>query len=628
MASDDPRDPILWTAHAQALSQVEHLRRTVLAARYADDAAELLTVSAERAALASMDAGRADTVAAAVREGAACGAAAALCASRRGGSARVRFAEGIARDFPVGGNAGWQAPRWSLAAALASCADDAAALETITHPLAVQAAQESAEVADPFWTPFCIALAALYRGEDAAAASLLREALERLAPARLRIADPTWVARTRAPLLRFALALAESGQTAGTASIASTTSAASTASTDAPRHLLIEALAEHSRHYGSGDGRGESVGLLAFELAGLCALARRRGIMLDVDSPLLPDALLTPAPIANSANSANSADIVDRAHIADIADVGVDYEFPPHRVLHDREPQWFLDLQGFPRGGRRHELATQGDSLVAIHHADGCPGLPPSRCRFALPDGGPVPDWPLALTAAELFRVYAALRRAVSTALEASDETGAQSLHAESLQLLEALQRRFPDEAATAGITLDQVREERARIAVAPALPAHARALASTALIAAQVRPLLEALNRDATGATVAQLRPRPGDYDAVFRPEAVAAAREAYDAMWASRPPAVRRASSRSRIDCHVAPAGMLGDDNVLSRPFPTGYRALAEQLDPHRVWVAWKVVEPGHDAGMAYDGLVWVDDHWAWFPKPYRVLAALAGS
>ena len=26
----------------------------------------------------------------------------------------------------------------------------------------------------------------------------------------------------------------------------------------------------------------------------------------------------------------------------------------------------------------------------------------------------------------------------------------------------------------------------------------------------------------------------------------------------------------------------------------------------------------------GMAYDGLVWIDDHWAWFPKPFRVLRA----
>lgn len=24
----------------------------------------------------------------------------------------------------------------------------------------------------------------------------------------------------------------------------------------------------------------------------------------------------------------------------------------------------------------------------------------------------------------------------------------------------------------------------------------------------------------------------------------------------------------------------------------------------------------------GMAYDGLIYVNGHWAWFPKPWRVL------
>jgi hypothetical protein len=66
-----------------------------------------------------------------------------------------------------------------------------------------------------------------------------------------------------------------------------------------------------------------------------------------------------------------------------------------------------------------------------------------------------------------------------------------------------------------------------------------------------------------------------------------------------------------------------MLASDNELSRPFPGGYRAIAAKLNPNRIWVRWKFCRPGETAGMAYDGLVWVDDHWAWFPKPYRALA-----
>ena len=33
---------------------------------------------------------------------------------------------------------------------------------------------------------------------------------------------------------------------------------------------------------------------------------------------------------------------------------------------------------------------------------------------------------------------------------------------------------------------------------------------------------------------------------------------------------------------------------------------------------------VQPGEAHGMAHDGLVYLDDHWAWFPKPWRVLSS----
>ena len=41
--------------------------------------------------------------------------------------------------------------------------------------------------------------------------------------------------------------------------------------------------------------------------------------------------------------------------------------------------------------------------------------------------------------------------------------------------------------------------------------------------------------------------------------------------------------------------------------------------------VWAAWKYVVPGATSGLAYDGLVWCEDHWSWFPRPYRVLRDL---
>lgn len=79
-----------------------------------------------------------------------------------------------------------------------------------------------------------------------------------------------------------------------------------------------------------------------------------------------------------------------------------------------------------------------------------------------------------------------------------------------------------------------------------------------------------------------------------------------------------------QTELVVNLSPAAMLGAENELSCHFPGGYRKIAAHLDPQRVWVAWKYRRPGESSGMAFDGLVRVDDHWAWFPKPYRVVSA----
>jgi hypothetical protein len=153
-------------------------------------------------------------------------------------------------------------------------------------------------------------------------------------------------------------------------------------------------------------------------------------------------------------------------------------------------------------------------------------------------------------------------------------------------------------------------------------IDARQAALAAVAVLRTQVEPILWAIARDTSGAMASALRPRDGDYALVFTAAAAPAARKAYATVF-ERAGIPRPADpGQTRLVCHLAPAGMLAGDNELSRPFPGGYRAIADQLNPHRVWVRWKFCRPGETAGMAYDGLVWVDDHWAWFPKPYRAL------
>ncbi|WP_290058731.1 hypothetical protein [Amycolatopsis solani] len=149
------------------------------------------------------------------------------------------------------------------------------------------------------------------------------------------------------------------------------------------------------------------------------------------------------------------------------------------------------------------------------------------------------------------------------------------------------------------------------------------RAAVSMTVLSARLEPVLRAIAADPAGAALRELRPREADYAWVFVREAVAAARQRYERAWDAGI-GFRRPGGRSRIRVHLAPAGALADDNALSRPFPGGYRSVADRLVPARVWAAWRYHSPGATTGLSYDGLVWCEDHWAFFPKPYRVLAS----
>lgn len=161
-------------------------------------------------------------------------------------------------------------------------------------------------------------------------------------------------------------------------------------------------------------------------------------------------------------------------------------------------------------------------------------------------------------------------------------------------------------------------------LAVTPAMDnPRLRAEISMTALHLQLTPILQAVATDPAGAALRELRPRQEDYATTFVPAAAHQARDRYDALWDAGLD-FQRPVGRTRITIHLAPAGALTDDNALSHPFPGGYRSVAGLLTPTRVWAAWRYLAPGSTAGLAYDGLTWCDDHWAFFPKPYRVLTA----
>lgn len=134
---------------------------------------------------------------------------------------------------------------------------------------------------------------------------------------------------------------------------------------------------------------------------------------------------------------------------------------------------------------------------------------------------------------------------------------------------------------------------------------------------------LLAPLGRATPEAIAAALRPREDDFARVFIGEAAAHAQAAYAAMWAA-PPAGLAQPDQTRVLAYAAPASALAVDGPERSQFPGGYRDIAGHLQPDRVWLTFVFVAPGETRGMAYDGLVWIDGRWAWFPKPWRYLRA----
>ncbi|MER7275014.1 hypothetical protein ABT369_11190 [Dactylosporangium sp. NPDC000244] len=163
-----------------------------------------------------------------------------------------------------------------------------------------------------------------------------------------------------------------------------------------------------------------------------------------------------------------------------------------------------------------------------------------------------------------------------------------------------------------------------------PAADTPAPAASTTAKAAAfpkgetGAKALMEAL-RAADGAeTVKTLQPTAADYAAVFTDELASKAESYYKTkVWNGQK--VELAGSASQTDLKLYQATTEDIQKwtpAVERDFPGGYEKLGAHLRPGLTVYRWKYTEPGQDTGRAYEGLVYVNDHWIWVPKAWEVL------
>jgi len=101
-------------------------------------------------------------------------------------------------------------------------------------------------------------------------------------------------------------------------------------------------------------------------------------------------------------------------------------------------------------------------------------------------------------------------------------------------------------------------------------------------------------------------LEPHPLDYERVFKGRAASSALKAYLGLWGQIRPAIVPGPDHTEVKVTAC----------LSEWFASGNGV---------IWVAWKYVGPGKLESLDYDGLVWLDNYFAWFPKPFHILASL---
>lgn len=132
----------------------------------------------------------------------------------------------------------------------------------------------------------------------------------------------------------------------------------------------------------------------------------------------------------------------------------------------------------------------------------------------------------------------------------------------------------------------------------------------------------IRAQGADAKAMTMA-LKPSADDYKAVFEADVADKMQKTYEGLWSD----VKTVIGADPANTELLLSKATSDDikawtDQAKNDFPGGYQRVGPHLKPGFTFYRWKYAKPGETLGMAYDGLVYVNGHWAWFPKPWRAL------
>ncbi len=123
-------------------------------------------------------------------------------------------------------------------------------------------------------------------------------------------------------------------------------------------------------------------------------------------------------------------------------------------------------------------------------------------------------------------------------------------------------------------------------------------------------------------------LRPTSADYKTMFDAKTASKIEAAQAKDWDSNKAVIKPKAAQTEIKVWSATGADLAKGTGNAKEFPAGYKKVAKHLAPSVLFFRFKFVEPGKDTGTAYDGLAFVNGHWAIAPKPWRAMEGKAGS
>jgi len=122
-------------------------------------------------------------------------------------------------------------------------------------------------------------------------------------------------------------------------------------------------------------------------------------------------------------------------------------------------------------------------------------------------------------------------------------------------------------------------------------------------------------------GALTLSLKPSPEDVRAVYAEPLASVLIDTYEGLFVPGAVIEPKPEHKQLLTTFTTTGRLKAGDPVLDE-FPGGYKDVLPYIVADVPIGRFKFVEPGETLGLAFDGLIHVNDHWVFMPKPWRGL------